>query len=43
MRVQTRGCSERDRVRLFDADQATEKRKKTRYPTNDAADVRLLR
>jgi hypothetical protein len=42
MRVQTREYSERDRARLCKADQATEKRRETRYPTNDAADVRLL-
>src|ERR1700683_1722981 len=42
MRVQTREHSERDSARLCNADQATEKRRETRYPTNDAVDVRLL-
>jgi hypothetical protein len=42
MRVQTRGYSERDGAGLCNTDQAIEKRKETRYPTNDAADVRLL-
>jgi PilZ domain len=42
MRLQTLGYSARDGAGFCNADQGMEKRKERRYPTNDAADVKLL-